>query len=165
MLQLRSKMRPMLFISLVITLMVTSAITQPILQDTCPVIVSLRESSVSTSSAHPCGDGNWRQIAYLNMSNPSQQCPPTFREYSSPERSCGRPVTFSRSCVSVFYSSNSYQYQRVCGRIIGYYWGTGGPDAVADLGFHEGGFVKVGRAREIFLQTTPTSGQKPRPFT
>lgn len=117
-----------LIISLVNALMVTSAVTQPILQDTCPVVVSLREPSISTSSVHPCGDGNWRQIAYLNMSNPSQQCPSTFREYSSPERSCGRPVT-SRSCVSVFYSTNSYQYDRVCGRIIGYYWGRGGPDA------------------------------------
>ena len=38
---------------------------------------------------------------------------------------------------------------------------------VADLGFHEGGFVRSGalaRPRK-FLQTAPTSGQKPRPFT
>ena len=37
---------------------------------------------------------------------------------------------------------------------------------VADLGFHEGGFVRSGalaRPRK-FLKTTPTSGQKPRPF-
>ena len=39
--------------------------------------------------------------------------------------------------------------------------------SVADLGFNEGGFVRSGalaRPRK-FLQTTPTSGQKPRPFT
>ena len=39
--------------------------------------------------------------------------------------------------------------------------------AVADLGFHEGGFFLLGvlvRPRK-FLQTMPTSGQKPRPFT
>ena len=38
---------------------------------------------------------------------------------------------------------------------------------MADLGFHEGGFVRSGalvRPRKI-LQTTPTSGQKPRSFT
>ena len=38
---------------------------------------------------------------------------------------------------------------------------------VADLGFHEGGFVRLGalaRQRK-FLQTTPTSEKKPRPFT
>ena len=37
---------------------------------------------------------------------------------------------------------------------------------VADLGFHEGGFVRSGalaRPRK-FLETTPTSGQKPRPL-
>ena len=40
--------------------------------------------------------------------------------------------------------------------------------SVADLGFHEGGFVRLGTlcGRKIFsLQTTPTSGQKPRPST
>ena len=37
----------------------------------------------------------------------------------------------------------------------------------ADLGFHEGGFIRLGalaRTRK-FLQTTPTFGQKPRSFT
>ena len=32
---------------------------------------------------------------------------------------------------------------------------------VADLGFHEGGFIRLG---EIFLQTMPTFCQKPRPL-
>ena len=43
---------------------------------------------------------------------------------------------------------------------------TIGVGTVADLEFHEGGFVRSGalaRPRK-FLQTTPTSGQKPRPL-
>ena len=34
---------------------------------------------------------------------------------------------------------------------------------MADLGFREGGFIRQARPRK-FLQTTPTSGQKLRPF-
>ena len=28
-----------------------------------------------------CGPGVWKQVAYLNMSDPSQQCPSAWREY------------------------------------------------------------------------------------
>jgi hypothetical protein len=30
---------------------------------------------------HQCGDGIWHRVAYLNMSDPSQQCPSAWREY------------------------------------------------------------------------------------
>ena len=38
--------------------------------------------------------------------------------------------------------------------------------SVADLGFHEGESVKLSALAHLrkFVQTTPTSGQKPRPF-
>ena len=29
-----------------------------------------------------CGDGPWHRVAYLNMSDPSQQCPSAWREYT-----------------------------------------------------------------------------------
>ena len=40
-----------------------------------------------------CGDGLWHRIAHLNMSNPSQKCPPAWREYNGTSniRVCGRP--------------------------------------------------------------------------
>ena len=30
-----------------------------------------------------CGEGLWHRVAYLNMSNSSQQCPSAWREYNS----------------------------------------------------------------------------------
>ena len=67
-----------------------------------------------------CGPGPWYGVAYLNMNNPNDQCPPAWREYNmSGVRACGRPVTTTSSCPSTQYSIY-HQYSRVCGRIIGY---------------------------------------------
>ena len=73
-----------------------------------------------------CGDGLWKRVVYLNMSDPSQQCPSAWRPYSTNGvRACGRPVTSRQSCPAVVYPTGQ-QYQRVCGRIIGYQVGTPG---------------------------------------
>ena len=90
-----------------------------------------------------CGDGLWYRVAYLNMIDPSQQCPPAWREYNtSGVRACGRPV--SNNCPSTLYPTNQ-QYSRVCGRVIGYQVGT--PDgfmpfhtmsATVDQGYMDG---------------------------
>ena len=75
------------------------------------------------------GDGLWHQVAYLNMSDPLQQCPSAWRLYSTNGtngvRACGRPVTSRQSCPAVHYPT-SHQYHRVCGRIIGYQVATPG---------------------------------------
>ena len=90
-----------------------------------------------------CGDGLWCQVAYLNMTDPSQQCPPAWREYNtSGVRACGRPA--SNNCPSTLFPTNQ-QYSRVCGRVIGYQVGT--PDgffpfhtvsATLDQGYMDG---------------------------
>ena len=73
-----------------------------------------------------CGDGLWYRVAYLNMTDPSQQCPPAWREYNtSGVRACGRPVSSGGSRPANFYTIDR-QYRRVCGRIIGYQ--VGSPD-------------------------------------
>ena len=75
-----------------------------------------------------CGDGLWYRLAYLNMTNSTQWCPPAWREYNSNGvRACGRPVTSTGSCPATVYSIN-LQYNRVCGRVIGYQVTT--PDTV-----------------------------------
>ena len=68
------------------------------------------------------GDGNWMRIAYLDMSDPCQQCPHGWREIDSPIRTCRRQ--FNTSINSVKYSSYGIPYTRVCGRIIAYQYGT-----------------------------------------
>ena len=74
---------------------------------------------------HPCGPGEWHQVAYLDMSFSSQWCPSIWREYNTRGvRACGRPASNGGSCVGVSYSINNEQYSRVCGRAIGYQFGS-----------------------------------------
>ena len=71
---------------------------------------------------HNCGEGEWYRVAYLNMSDPTQQCPSAWREYnSSGIRACGRPT--SGGCLGNIYNVNR-QYSRVCGKVIGYQFGS-----------------------------------------
>ena len=72
-----------------------------------------------------CGPGLWRRVAYLNMSDPSHQCPPIWREYSANGvRACGRPTNATGpSCYSMYYYSIG-SYTKVCGRVIGYQVGS-----------------------------------------
>ena len=75
-----------------------------------------------TSFLPQCGTGSWRRIGFLNMSNSTQQCPSSFTMYTDP-RSCGGPIS-RPGCVANFLSSGDIEYNRVCGRIIGYQHGT-----------------------------------------
>ena len=75
-----------------------------------------------------CGsDGSWTRVAYLNMSDTTQQCPSTLRLYEQDGvRACGRPTTNSGSYASVNFTTLG-NYTEVCGRVIGYQYGrTGG---------------------------------------
>ena len=54
-----------------------------------------------------CGPGEWKQVASLNMSDPSQQCPSAWREYNTNGvRACGRPVGTS-GCWATTYSTGT----------------------------------------------------------
>ena len=96
-------------------------------------IVELIRNNISNILVHiipECGDGLWHRVAYLNMSDPSQQCPSAWRKYDvNGVRACGRPATNSRSCSAILYPTNQ-QYSRVCGRVIGYQVGT--PDSFSN---------------------------------
>ena len=73
-----------------------------------------------------CGEGLWTRVAYLNMSDPMQSCPPAWKDYSANGvRACGRPAG-SFGCHSTFYQTD-HSYTRVCGQVIGYQFGS--PDA------------------------------------
>ena len=78
-----------------------------------------------------CGsEGGWTRLAYLDMSDATQNCPFGFRLYQSGGvRACGRPVTISGSCLSVQFPSNGISYSQVCGRVVGYqYFSTDAAD-------------------------------------
>ena len=115
----------------------------------------LRESVVpllqTNSTEDPCGGSGWRRAVYLNMSDPSQQCPSVWQEITTPHRVCGRRST-SASCEGLTYSTGSEQYDQVCGRIIGYQIGT--TDAFAftsrsiDSNYLDGVSVTYGSPRQ-----------------
>lgn len=65
------------------------------------------------------GPSTWTRVAFLNMSDPNQDCPSSnWTLYSSPVRACGRG--FDGGCNSVTFSTHGQFYNRVCGRAIGY---------------------------------------------
>ena len=66
--------------------------------------------------------GGWMRVAYLNMTDPTQQCPHGWREVTTPIRTCRR-ANGSYINTVVFNTSGIF-YNRVCGRIIGYQFGT-----------------------------------------
>ena len=68
-----------------------------------------------------CGsDGVWTRVAYLNMSDPNQQCPSNWNLTTSPVRGCGRSSAGSHTCDSVFYPVHGRTYSSVCGRVLAY---------------------------------------------
>ena len=62
----------------------------------------------------------WARVAYLNMTDSSQQCPEAWRLITTPRRTCGR-TTHDLACDSVIFPSNGIQYSHVCGRVVGYH--------------------------------------------
>ena len=76
-----------------------------------------------------CGVGDWRSIAFFNMSDRSYRCPSPWREINANGvRACGRPYTSNwyGSCLSASLSlpSPRQMYKKVCGRVIGYEYGS-----------------------------------------
>ena len=77
-----------------------------------------------------CGSGGgWTRLAYLDMTDATQNCPSGFRQYEENNtKACGRPGTNSGSCVSVQFPSNGISYSQICGRVTGH--SSISPDAV-----------------------------------
>ena len=75
-------------------------------------------------------EGGWMRVAYLNMSDSTEDCPTGFNLYNyNGIRACGRPTTSPKGhCQSVKFPSYSISYSQVCGRVIGYQYGS--PDAI-----------------------------------
>ena len=78
--------------------------------------------------------GGWMRVAYLNMSDSTENCPPGFRLYDeNGVRACGRPESSPVDyCQSVKFPSYSISYSQVCGRVTGYQYGS--PNAIDPRG-------------------------------
>ena len=80
-------------------------------------------------SVPECGEGKWRRVASLNMTDSTQHCPSPWREiHINGTRACGRSSSGVAigSCLSTFSPPPRLRptYQNVCGRIIGYEYGS-----------------------------------------
>ena len=65
--------------------------------------------------------GGWTRLAYLDMTDATQNCPSGFGLYQSGGvRACGKT---SGGCVSVKSPSNGISYSQICGRVTGYQYG------------------------------------------
>ena len=73
-----------------------------------------------------CGSGGgWTRLAYLDMSDATQNCPYGFGLYQSGGvRACGKTVLGNGCSVSVQFPSNGVSYSQVCGRVTGYLFGS-----------------------------------------
>ena len=99
-----------------------------------------------------CGGttGGWTRVAYLDMTDPNQQCPPSWQvaDTSTGVRSCARTNNAGASCDSAFYpNTGGNSYSQVCGRVIGYqYCTTDGfePDGGIDGNYVDGVSVTHG---------------------
>ena len=80
---------------------------------------SLR-NTIESILSNQCGAGLWTRVAYLNMSDPMQSCPPAWRDRSANGvRVCGQPARSRSQCHSTFYPTCGNSYTKVCGRVIG----------------------------------------------
>ena len=73
------------------------------------------------------GNGGWMRVGYIKMSKPGATCPPglTLHLYNNIDHGlCGRPVSSSGSLASVFFSTYGVVYNKVCGQVIGYQYGS-----------------------------------------
>ena len=75
-----------------------------------------------------CGTrGGWMRVAHVDMTQPDQQCPTGLTTYNASKRLCGRPSLYA-GCVSTTFYTNNFPYNLVCGKLIGYQYGSpGGP--------------------------------------
>ena len=70
-----------------------------------------------------CGQSStWTRVAFLNMSDTNEVCPPNWELYTTPTRACGNGATGNSqgSCDSTIYPTMGQTYSRVCGRIRAY---------------------------------------------
>ncbi len=78
-----------------------------------------------------CGgrDGGWMRVADLNMVDESMMCPKELTEtvFLNNTRVCALPTPSENLCVSIFYNTERLTHSRVCGRILGYQFGS--PDS------------------------------------
>ena len=86
--------------------------------------IATNKEAITKSFDIACNSSGWTRVAYLDMFHPLEKCPTGFGLYNeNGVRACGKQ-TLSAGCVSVTFSSYGISYSEVCGRVIGYQYGS-----------------------------------------
>ena len=100
------------------------------------------------------GTGGWRRAVYLDMTDPSTTCPSGWQLTGYSKQTCGRASHGTFVCDSVSFPVSGGEYNKVCGRIKAYQWGS--PDgfypsrqaSTMDSGYIDGVSVTHGNPRQ-----------------
>ena len=112
-------------------------------QMVCNTSIAIPSNSTNNDSYNPTSppaeegtrfcnltSGNWSRVAYINMTDPDQECPNGLQEIlntDTGQRACGRNVGGQfpfLSCSSVTFPASSAHYHHVCGYARGYQLGN-----------------------------------------
>lgn len=74
--------------------------------------------------------GGWMQVAKLDMTNSSHQCPPGTSLRNQSKRLC-KADSAEAGCSSTTFTTQGIDYNRVCGKIIAYQYAS--PDSFKDI--------------------------------
>ena len=86
--------------------------------------ISAEVTEILSGAVYSCnGSPGWRRVGFVNMTDPSQDCPPGLNLTSHSIRSCGSSHDTNRECSSTTFSVSGVQYSRVCGSIKAYQYG------------------------------------------
>ncbi len=89
--------------------------------------ITAQLQQILSAPVHSCnGSPGWRRVAFLNMTEPSEDCPPGLSIIPAPIRTCGQPSTTINNCSSAFFPVSGQVYRQVCGRIKAYQLGPTG---------------------------------------
>ena len=81
----------------------------------------LIESLITKEKEYTCGgEGGWRRVVYLNITDPNTNCPSGWQLTGHSKRTCGKVTQTGPACDSVFFPVTGGYYTKVCGSIRGY---------------------------------------------
>ena len=80
-------------------------------------------NNINNLHVHTCGGtGGWRRAVYLDMTDPSTNCPSGWQQIAA-IRACTCTGGSQRTCDSIYFPIHGGPYSQVCGRIRAYQLG------------------------------------------
>ena len=73
------------------------------IRDDAKMLLNISFCQQGAAVCDNCGPGQWHRVAYINMTNPQQNCPVEWQEYTDTAdtiRGCGQVATCSRETFS-----------------------------------------------------------------